>query len=201
MENDKIYLLRLPCRIVEYEDPKKSVDKVDYCLHVSPFTQRRKNVMKLMQAAVKYNFPLKIVGSPGSIEESQPFYDYVSNHDNIELLGTVSDEKLISLYDEAKVFALPSYDEGVGFVALEAAARKCNIVLTNVGGPKEYYDGMAELVNPHSIDDIGMGVLKALKKPTDNQLASFIKKEYNIQTNCKKLLEIYSEIIEKYRKI
>lgn len=45
--------------------------------------------------------------------------------------------------------------EGVGIVAVDAAIYGCEIVITNIGGPKEYYDNMAYTVNPYNIDDIG----------------------------------------------
>ena len=45
----------------------------------------------------------------------------IGDSTNIEILGFVSDDELISLYNRAKVFALPSINEGVGLVALEAA--------------------------------------------------------------------------------
>ena len=64
--------------------------------------------------------------------------------------------------------------------ALEAAAYGCEIVLTDVGAPKEYYEGRAILVNPKSVDDIGRGVMKALKEGySQPELSEFVQHNYN----------------------
>ena len=34
--------------------------------------------------------------------------------------------------------------------------------IANIGAPKEYFNGMAHLVNPYDIDDIGLKIKKAL---------------------------------------
>ena len=116
---------------------------------------------------------------------------------NIEVLGFVSDEELISLYNRAKVFALPSLNEGVGLVALEAAIHGCNIVITNLGGPKEYYEkGTAQLVNPYDVDDIGQAIMRALHDNTSQpQLRNDLSSKYNVSACVDKLLTYYQSIL------
>jgi glycosyltransferase involved in cell wall biosynthesis len=101
------------------------------------------------------------------------------------------------LYNKAKVFALPSINEGVGLVALEAAMHGCDIVITNLGGPKEYYPrGMVQTVNPYDIDDIGEAVIKALDDTTSQpQLREHIKNTYNVSSCTDKLIDYYSKIL------
>ena len=108
---------------------------------------------------------------------------------NIEYVGALDDTELKDYYRRAKVFALPSYTEGVGMVAMEAAAYGCEIVLTKMGAPKDYYNGMAELVDPFSVDEIGKAVTKCMNEgKSQPALLSFIKDEYSI-TSCSKKLE------------
>jgi glycosyltransferase involved in cell wall biosynthesis len=141
-----------------------AIEKESFCLFTGTMTQPRKNVPNLIRAARKYGFPLKLVGNKGNAASEAKLRQLVGDASNIEILGFVSDEELISLYNRAKVFALPSLNEGVGLVALEAAIHGCNIVITNLGGPKEYYEkGLAQLVNPYDIDDIGQAVMRALE--------------------------------------
>lgn len=163
-------------------------EKERFCLHVSQFTSDRKNVMRLMQAAVKYGFRLVIAGSRGSDEAFAPFKEMSDKHDNITILGYLTDEELNSLYNRAKVFALPSLFEGVGLVALEAAMHHCDIVLTNLGGPKEYYGGYAHLVNPYSIDDIGQAVIAAMTSSSSGRLYEYVKDNSSLE-HCITLLE------------
>ena len=100
----------------------------------------------------------------------------------------MSDSELEAWYKRAKVFALPSTNEGVGMVALEAAGYGCEIVLTNLGAPKEYFDGMARLVNPYSIDDIGYAMRTSLAEGfSQPKLLRFVATHYSLES-CSNLL-------------
>ncbi len=144
--------------------------------------------MRLMEAAVKYNFRLVVAGSRGCEADFAPFRDMASRHDNITILGYLTEDELQSYYSRAKVFALPSTCEGVGLVALEAAMHHCDIVLTNLGAPKEYYGGYAHLVNPFSVDEIGQAVTEALAEGDNTALYQYVK-ENSSPEHCLELLE------------
>jgi len=115
---------------------------------------------------------------------------------NIELKGFVSDTELYSLYNRAKVFALPSLNEGVGLVALEAAVHGCNIVITRLGGPKEYYtEGTVWLVDPYNIDDIGVSINLALRVDhLQPKLRDDIKRRYSVENCVDLLIEQYDAV-------
>lgn len=193
IEDNKIAIVPLSYRETNY-DP--TVKKEPFCLFAGTMTQPRKNVPRLIEAAKKYGFPLKLVGNTGNTESEAQLRALVDNAPDIEILGFVCDEELSSLYNRAKVFALPSINEGVGLVALEAAICGCNIVITNLGGPKEYYEkGTVELVNPYDINDIGKAVLKALENTTAQpKLRNTLIKKYNVSTCVDKLIDYYQQI-------
>lgn len=171
-----------------------NLKKEDFCLHVSLFTQPRKNVMRLMKASDKYGFRLVIAGNCGKESDLAPFKEYASSRKNIEILGFQTEEQLKSLYDKAKIFALPSIEEGVGLVALEAAIRNCGIVITSKGGPKEYYGDDAYVVNPYSIDEIGKGVMNALENPKQPKLRDRILSLYNLSHCTDLLVDVYRKL-------
>jgi glycosyltransferase involved in cell wall biosynthesis len=81
-------------------------------------------------------------------------------------------------------------------VALEAAIHGCNIVITKLGGPKEYYEeGTAQLVNPYDVDAIGQGVMRALNDNTSQpHLRETIKEKYNVSTCVDRLIDAYKSI-------
>ena len=170
--------------------------KEDFCFHVSSITQGRKNVLRLVKAAIKYNFKLVLAGSTKPEKEFKPLKELITQHDNIQCLGFISDEQLNDLYTRAKVFALPSIREGVGLVALEAAMHGCDVVITGLGGPKEYYtDKYAYIVDPYSVDSIGKAVVAALTNSKQPQLKEHIEKNYNVDTCVNSLIEIYEFIL------
>ena len=193
IEDKKIALVPLSYREDNYD---ANVKKEPFCLFTGTMTQPRKNVPNLIRAAKRYGFPLKLVGNKGNAESEAKLRDLIGDAQNIEILGFVSDKELTALYNRAKVFALPSINEGVGLVALEAAIHGCNIVITNIGGPKEYYEnGYAELVNPYDIDDIGKAILRAINNNhTQPKLRESIIKKYNVSACVDKLVECYQQI-------
>ena len=165
-----------------------SIKKENFVLHVSRLLSSGKNVKRLIEAAIKFKFDLVLAGTVNGNQELSALNKMIGNHSNIKYVGRLSDEELLSYYRRAKVFALPSLVEGVGMVALEAATQGCNIVLTNLGAPKEYFGGKAFLVNPYSVDDIGNKIMMALNdNETQPYLQNHIIKNYS-EDRCIRLL-------------
>jgi glycosyltransferase involved in cell wall biosynthesis len=110
----------------------------------------------------------------------------------------VDDDTLIQLYKKAKVFALPSINEGVGMVALDAALYGCEIVVTKLGGPSEYYNDLAFKVDPYSIDEIGQAIKKAMYDSNfQPKLQEYVQKEYSLSNCMDKLINTYSTVLDK----
>ena len=186
MGDEKIHIVPLSYRIKEPSVDKSK--KENFCLHVSRLSSPGKNVNRLIEAAKKYGFNLKLAGELKGEKEREWMKNAIKEYSNIEYVGRPTDKELAELYHRARVFALPSTVEGVGMVAMEAALYGCEVVLTNWGAPKEYYDGQAILVNPLDVDDIGKGIIKALNGFAQPCLKKFIEENYN-EKRCSKLLE------------
>jgi len=196
IEKEKIKLVRLTYRFDRY-DP--SIKKEPFCLFVGRVSNDKKNIPRLIQAARKYNFHLILIGPYGSENNKKLLLDEIGDATNIELKGFVSDEELLVYYTKAKVFALPSLNEGVGLVVLESAMCGANIVITNIGGPKEYYsDELVSKVDPFDVDAIGQAIVKELN---DNEsqpaLREYILKHHHPDLSYKKLEEAYYELVER----
>lgn len=186
----KIHIVPLSFKVSQSTDNE---GKEDFCLHVSKITDNRKNVRRLCLAAEKYKFNLVLAGSISTESDFKPIKDIIERNNNISYVGRLSDKELLEYYSKAKVFALPSINEGVGLVALEAAVNRCEIVITRIGGPKEYYNGQAYLVNPFDIDDIGKKIIEAMhQKRYQPGLSQYIYERYNLNTCVKKLATIYT---------
>ena len=185
---DKIYQIPLSVR---FQPLDVMPEKENFCFHASRLYAANKNVARLIQAAIKYKFELYLGGVLNGKEEEDWLYSQIEGHENIHYIGLVSDDELKDWYRRAKVFALPSLNEGVGMVALEAAGYGAEIVLTNVGAPKEYWDGRARLVDPLSVDDIGKAIIECLegKHKKQPELMTFIQREYSIKSCTEKIVE------------
>lgn len=191
---DKIYKIMLPFDIEAYEINQNK--KENFCLHISSIYQERKNVIRLVKAAKKYNFKLVLAGAKGTENQFKKIKEEIKGSQNISVLGFISDDKMIDLFKRAKVFALPSISEGVGIVALNAANFGCDIVITNIGGPKEYYANLAEIINPFDVDDIGKSVKSLLNNKTyQPQLKNFISSNFSSYSISKELENAYLKIL------
>lgn len=204
-EFEKDYLIRgfgypsEKCHIVMLSNGMKPIDNLNldsrepFCFHMSFVTDKRKNVKRLIDASEKFKFPLILAGGIHFEHERNEFESWLKGKANVRYLGYISEEEKIDLYKRAKVFALPSTNEGVGLVALEAASYGCDIVITNVGGPKEYYGNLAELVNPYDVNSIGKSIKKLLESKTyQPMLADRITKLYSDENIGKQLIKIYT---------
>lgn len=168
-------------------------EKQPFVFHMSLFTQPRKNVVRLIKAAQKYGFQLIIAGNPGTQENLDNMMAVINKAPNIKVLGFINEEQKINLYRHAQVFALPSISEGVGIVAVDAALYGADIVITEIGGPKEYYNDMAEIVNPYSVDAIGQACVNLLNGKTyQPPLREHIIKEYSLSTVADRLIKVYN---------
>lgn len=186
----KIHILPLSFRIKNI--PLAPFHKENFVFHASRLADPGKNVERLVKSAIKYEYQLVLAGTLNG-DEKKWLDDLISGHSNIKYVGWISDEQLYDYYSRAKVLALPSLIEGVGMVALEAAVYGCEIVLTNLGAPKEYWGGQAYLVDPYDIDSIGSAVVKALSGEENRQpkLRDFVVSNYNEKTCTLKLQEVF----------
>ncbi len=190
---EKISLVPLS---ISYSDNEKIdlAGKEQFCLHISSISQPRKNVLNLVRAAKKYGFRLILAGNKGGKNEYSIIEKEIGDANNIKVLGFISEEEKIGLYRRAKVFALPSIYEGVGIVAMDAAHFGCDVVITKTGGPCEYYDNLAKIINPYNVDEIGTSVMELMKTTYQPQLKHHIDNMYAPQTIAKRLFGEYKKL-------
>jgi glycosyltransferase involved in cell wall biosynthesis len=73
----------------------------------------------------------------GDVDELRRTIDGAANRHRIELAGDVADDELERLYGSARALLLPSVYEGFGFTALEAMARGCPVVASDIPALRE----------------------------------------------------------------
>lgn len=183
---DKIKLVPLSLR---FDVAEEMPPKENFCFHCSRLRAENKNVPRLIEAAKRYGFDLKLAGALHGKSDEIWLKHLIGEAPNIEYVGMITDKELVSYYKRCKVFALPSLLEGVGMVALEAAAFGAEIVLTNLGAPKEYWQGYAELVNPYNVDEIGHAIVKCMAKDSSqSKMLDFVRSNYSLEACTKKLI-------------
>jgi glycosyltransferase involved in cell wall biosynthesis len=185
----------------EFGDPtlfKKTYGIDKFILNVGHIGPPRKNVLNLIRALKTIDHPAVIIGriTPGAYGE-QCLAEAKQNKNILIIDGLKNDsEMLASAYAAASVFALPSTFETPGIAALEAALAGAKIVITPVGGTKDYFGTMAEYVDPGSPESITAGIERALIAPADVKLKEHIKREFLWSRVAEKTLAVYKTIIK-----
>jgi glycosyltransferase involved in cell wall biosynthesis len=165
----------------------------DFVLHISAFTQERKNVLRLSQAAAELGFPLVIAGRATAGAILDELKQRIRQGQRIILLGFVDEATKAALYSRCRVFCLPSHHEGTGLVAVEAASYGANLVITRNGGPPDYFLEMAEYVDPFDLADIRRGLAVAWDRPKNDRLKSHLVGTLSWEHSARALADVYSK--------
>lgn len=122
----------------------------------------RKNYDRLIQAFKKIednSIDLYVVGNFIKHFSSNNRLKHV---ENVKYLTNVSDEELLSYYQNAKLFVFPSLYEGFGIPVIEAMSQNLPCVISNIPVFKEIGDDSVTYINPKSVQSIVDGINKSL---------------------------------------
>ena len=114
-----------------------------------------KNLPFLVRSFQRAEVPARLLlagRARGGLTELRRAIDAAPSRDRIEILSEVSDEELETLYRSALALLLPSVYEGFGFTALEAMARGCPVLASDIPALREVA-GSGSLLLP--VDDEG----------------------------------------------
>lgn len=109
--------------------------------------------------------------------------------------GFVTENVLLTLYAEAKVFLYPSFREGFGLPILEAMAFGTPVVTSNISAMPEVAGDAAFLVDPYSVEEITAGMTVAYENDKLRQQkinSGFLRPSmFTWQNTAQKMLNIY----------
>lgn len=152
---------------------RKKYDLPDqFVLYVGDVTWN-KNIPRLITAIKKINIPLVMVGKAlveKDFDRKNPWnqdlvkvQELANDDKRIIRLGFVPTKDLVSIYNLATVFAMPSLYEGFGLPILEAMSCGCPVVTTTRGSIPEIAGDAAIYVEANSRDDISRSIYDVFK--------------------------------------
>lgn len=120
-------------------------------------------------------------------------------HKDIIYTGYVADEELIGLYKSARMFVMPSFEEGFGMPILEAMACECPVVSSNAGSLPEVGGNACLYFNPKNTDDMveKISMLLNNKRLRRQLIEKGFKRytEFSWQKLARETLEIYQQCV------
>ena len=171
----------------------------DFVLCVSVLSTR-KNLIKLADSSFKLNYPLILVG-PVVDESVKKHLDLlIKKGANIKIIGFLDNDSdtLGYLFKKCKVFCLPSYYETPGIAALEAGLCGANIVITEIGGTREYFNDYAIYIDPYNVESIENGLETAWNRDWNeidkNSISKHIRDHFSWEMVAKKTLDVYKVV-------
>ena len=178
------------------------VRKAAYFLTVGTI-EPRKNFVKVIDAFVKLKrsgalagYELKMAGVDGW--KNQDIKKRIGDAPGIQWLGHVSDKALIQLYDSATAMIYPSYYEGFGLPVLEAMARGCPVITSNVSSLPEVGGDAALYVDPNSVDQISEKMIRLAEDP---ELVASLSTQGLVRSQQFSWEKAASETIQIYQKV
>lgn len=145
--------------------PKSHSDP--YILSVSSLN-RQKNLEGLVAAFEKIKgapHKLYIAGGFSKNFAETELFKKISLNPNIKLLGRVSDEELVLLYNGASVFVYPSFYEGFGIPPIEAQACGCPVVVSSLASLPEVCGDSVLYCDPYDTSNMASQIFEVLSNP------------------------------------
>lgn len=172
--------------------------KNNYILFVGQI-QPRKNIERLVTAFELLNdASLQLVIAGGHGWNNKDIYERIEKspmRKHIILPGAVPDELLPTLYANAKVFVLPSLQEGFGIPIIEAGACNVPVVTSNCSSPKEIMEGAGILIDPLSPQSITKGITYALQHREEVATRCVQRADqFSWDTTAQKTLRVIKEV-------
>ncbi len=170
-----------------------------------------KNVPSLIRACQELNLYLVLVGKvfkETDLDFEHPWnqslkevLSLAKNNPKIIRLGYIDDQDLVLIYNLAKFYVQPSYDEGFGLPMVEAFACGCPVLSSNQGSLKEVGGSACFYFNPYQKDDL----LKKIQKiNSDERFRHSLKKaglkrveKYQGSIFVNNLKKVYEKIFKK----
>lgn len=158
--------------------------------------ERIKNQLNLIRAVNQSDYTLKIIGK--AAPNHMDYYEAckAEANSNVEFMGQLSQKEVIEELLQAKVHVLPSWFETTGLSSLEAAALGCNLVITDKGDVREYFEDHVEYCLADDVDSIKLAIEKAMAKDWSPDLRNKIDRQYRWKNTAEITLKVYSEVLK-----
>jgi colanic acid/amylovoran biosynthesis glycosyltransferase len=150
----------------------------------------------------KFPFHLTFVGGGPDLAHLKEKTESLALEEKISFSGPVNRDEVHHYYNQASIFVLPSFAEGVPIVLMEAMAKKIPCISTQIAGIPELitHEKTGFLVPPADPIALANMIIQAANSPENLKKISvngleFVNQEYNLEKNIPRLADLFDAII------
>ena len=148
-------------------------------------------------------YTCKIVGDGPERTDLEEQIRKLGLEKQITLKGVISQENLVSIYQNADIYLLTSISEGIPVTVMEAFASGLPVIAPNITGMSELViDGQNGFLFPEGNPDRAVDAIIRVAEDSGLRTKMGIRgrekvlKEYNIHTNAGQLAGMFAEVLE-----
>jgi glycosyltransferase involved in cell wall biosynthesis len=142
---------------------------------------------------------LTVVGDGPQLPELRALAERLGVAGSVEFAGAVGQGEILSYYERADVFAMPSFAEGIPVVLMEAMATGLPVVSTRIAGiPELVEDGRSGyVVAPGRVDELASALERVLGASGEERASmghagrAKVEAEFALEPVAAQLLEIF----------
>ena len=144
-----------------------------------------------------------ILGGDGEIDKTRAIIKEKGIEANVELKGWLSGQDKIDAFQNAKIYVLPSYNEGLPVSILEAMAAGLPIISTPVGGiPEAVLNGAnGYLVEPGDTESLTRSLMQlcsdnSLREAMGKESLKLLNDKFHLRKVVRDLYKIYDQVVK-----
>ena len=163
-------------------------------------------ISSINEVLKKYeNVKLKIIGSGPQEQQIKNHITELNLDKYVEIIGNISDDELLRLYNSSDLFVLPSIidsqgnTEGLGVVLIEAMACGLPVIGSNIGGiPDIIHEGETGLLfTQKNISELSKSIIKIIENPDlreriANKGYQMVKSNFSWEKIAKEYIHCYN---------
>jgi glycosyltransferase involved in cell wall biosynthesis len=167
----------------------------------------RKGAFDLIQAFASLppearNKSTLIMAGDGDLQKAQQLIDELNLAEHVKLLGWIGPAQRDTLLENANVFILPSYSEGLPLAMIEAMGWELPVISTPVSGIPEViasgYNGL--LVEPGNVQQLAQSMQTLIENEpirlSMGRAARQTVKPFDIEPFCNRIAETYNSVLD-----
>ena len=120
--------------------------------------------------------------------------------DNVEMLGSMSHEDIITVLDHADLFLFPSHSEGFSLALAEAMSRGLPVIATDVGANVDMLENKGGLIVPvNNVSSIVSAIEKIKNEKTRSAMSAWnvqkVRENYTARKVLERIKEYYVSVL------